>query len=186
MEDPAILDIKLGSAKKISKENHKVKIYKGACNEIGCRIMGIQKGEIFKNRYFTRNFTVQEFKKSIFEFFINRKEFVEKTYNEIQFLIKDVENFEKEFKYSSLLIAYDEHDVGYIDVTIAICIRIRLIEVARILAHQVVYDGRNVLRIYFATAIGITCKIIAILLEYLLDTQLCHCAIDICDDLVFF
>ena len=111
MEDPAILDIKLGSAIKISKENQKVKIYKGASNEIGCRIMGIQKGEIFKNRYFTRNFTVQEFKKSIFEFFINRKEFVEKTYKEIQFLIKEVEKFDMEFKYSSLLIAYDDKNL---------------------------------------------------------------------------
>ena len=111
MEDPAILDIKLGSAIKISKENQKVKIYKGASNEIGCRIMGIQKGEIFKNRYFTRNFTVEEFKNSIFEFFINRKEFVEKTFNEIQFLIKEVEKFKMEFKYSSLLIAYDDKNL---------------------------------------------------------------------------
>ena len=73
--------------------------------------MGIQKGEIFKNRYFTRNFTVEEFKNSIFEFFINRKEFVEKTFNEIQFLIKEVEKFKMEFKYSSLLIAYDDKNL---------------------------------------------------------------------------
>ena len=80
--------------------------------------MGIQKGEIFKNRYFTRNFTVEEFKNSIFEFFINRKEFVEKTFKEIQFLIKEVEKFDMEFKYSSLLIAYDDKNVNNYEINL--------------------------------------------------------------------
>jgi hypothetical protein len=31
--------------------------------------MGIQKGEIFKNRYYTRNLSEELFQKEIFEFF---------------------------------------------------------------------------------------------------------------------
>ena len=41
----------------------------GASNKIGYRIMGIQKGEIFKNRYYTRNLSEELFQKEIFEFF---------------------------------------------------------------------------------------------------------------------
>ena len=61
MKNPAILDIKLGSAPKISNDNLTIKKYEGASKEIGCRIMGIQKGEIFKNRYYTRNLSEKLF-----------------------------------------------------------------------------------------------------------------------------
>ena len=110
MQSPAIIDIKLGSAKKFSKENHKEKTYEGASNKIGCRIMGIQKGEIFKNRYYTRNLSEEYFQKEIFEFFKDKKELVKKTFEESQYLIKEVKQFDMEFKYSSLLIAYDDKD----------------------------------------------------------------------------
>ena len=46
----------------------------GASNKIGYRIMGIQKGEIFKNRYYTRNLRKNFFKKKYLNFFKKRKE----------------------------------------------------------------------------------------------------------------
>ena len=47
----------------------KIKKYEGASKEIGCRIMGIQKGNNFKNRYDTKNYSLNQFKIEISEFF---------------------------------------------------------------------------------------------------------------------
>ena len=52
---PSIIDIKLGNEKKISKEKRKVKIFKGAYESLGCRIMGISSNNLyFKSRYETK------------------------------------------------------------------------------------------------------------------------------------
>ncbi len=60
-------------SKQFFKENHKEKIYEGASNKIGCRII-FPKGEIFENRYYTRNLSEKLFQKEIFKFFNERKE----------------------------------------------------------------------------------------------------------------
>lgn len=113
MHNPAILDVKIGSSPRISKEN-KIKKFSGAINEIGCRIMGCQKNFLFKNRYDTRDYTVEQFKEEIFNFFKIEKEnkidvsLVSKVVREIgnvEQIIKVNQNFL--MKFSSLLIAYD-------------------------------------------------------------------------------
>ena len=48
----------------------KIKKYEGASKEIGCRIMGIQKGNNFKNRYDTKNYSINQLKLK-FQNFLN-------------------------------------------------------------------------------------------------------------------
>ena len=107
MKNPAILDIKLGYYEKISKDKKTIKKYEGASKEIGCRIMGIQRGNIFKNRYDTKNYSINQFKIEISKFF--KFELIKKTINES---LKVINEFEKKvklnLKFSSLLIVYDD------------------------------------------------------------------------------
>ncbi len=109
MKNPAILDIKLGSAPKISKDNHTIKKYEGASKEIGCRIMGIQKGNIFKNRYDTKHYSLKQFKNEISEFFQFNNFLITKTINKSLSVIRELEmNVKVNLKFSSLLIVYDD------------------------------------------------------------------------------
>ena len=109
MKNPAILDIKLGSAPKISKDNHTIKKYEGASKEIGCRIMGIQKGNIFKNRYDTKHYSLKQFKNEISEFFKFNNFLITKTINKSLSVMRELEmNVKVNLKFSSLLIVYDD------------------------------------------------------------------------------
>ncbi len=110
MKNPAILDIKLGSFSKISKKDNKtIKKYEGASKEIGCRIMGIQKGNIFKNRYDTKNYSLKQFKNEISQFFHSNNKLINKTINESLKVISEFEMKVKiNLKFSSLLIVYDD------------------------------------------------------------------------------
>ena len=109
MKNPAILDIKLGYYEKISKDKKTIKKYEGASKEIGCRIMGIQRGNTFKNRYDTKNYSLKQFKNEVSEFFKFNGELIKKTINES---LKVINEFEKKvklnLKFSSLLIVYDD------------------------------------------------------------------------------
>ena len=107
MKNPAILDIKLGYYEKISKDKKIIKKYEGASKEIGCRIMGIQKGNNFKNRYDTKNYSLNQFKIEISEFF--KFELIKKTIIETLKIINEVEKkFKLNLEFSSLLIVYDD------------------------------------------------------------------------------
>ena len=109
MKNPAILDIKLGSAPKISKDNHTIKKYEGASKEIGCRIMGIQKGNIFKNRYDTKHYSLKQFKNEISAFFKFNHFLITKTINKSLSVIREFEmNVKVNVNFSSLLIVYDD------------------------------------------------------------------------------
>ena len=109
MKNPAILDIKLGSTPKISKDNLTIKKYEGASKEIGCRIMGIQKGNVFKNRYDTKHYSLKQFKNEISEFFKFNNFLITKTINKTLRVIKEFEmNVKVNLKFSSLLIVYDD------------------------------------------------------------------------------
>ena len=109
MKNPAILDIKLGSTPKISKDNLTIKKYEGASKEIGCRIMGIQKGNVFKNRYDTKHYSLKQFKNEISEFFKFNNYLITKTINKSLKIIREFEMKVKvNLKFSSLLIVYDD------------------------------------------------------------------------------
>ena len=109
MINPAILDIKLGTSPKISKENNLIKNYDGAHKEIGCRIMGIQKGNVFKHRYNTKNYSLNEFKEEISLFFKNNHELINNTIDEALNIISEIIiKFKFNIKFSSLLLCYDE------------------------------------------------------------------------------
>ena len=85
----------------------KIKKYEGASKEIGCRIMGIQKGNNFKNRYDTKNYSLNQFKIEISEFF--KFELIKKTIIETLKIINEVEKkFKLNLEFSSLLIVYDD------------------------------------------------------------------------------
>ena len=109
MKNPAILDIKLGSTPKISKDNLTIKKYEGASKEIGCRIMGIQKGNVFKNRYDTKHYSLKQFKNEISEFFKFNNYLITKTINKSLKIIREFEiKVKVNLKFSSLLIVYDD------------------------------------------------------------------------------
>ena len=109
MKNPAILDIKLGYYEKISKDKKIIKKYEGASKEIGRRIMGIQKGNNFKNRYDTKNYSLNQFKIEISEFFKFNQELIKKTIIETLKVINEVEKkFKLNLEFSSLLIVYDD------------------------------------------------------------------------------
>ena len=87
----------------------KIKKYEGASKEIGCRIMGIQKGNNFKNRYDTKNYSLNQFKIEISEFFKFNQELIKKTIIETLKIINEVEKkFKLNLEFSSLLIVYDD------------------------------------------------------------------------------
>ena len=114
MNFPAILDIKLGSSPRYSKEKKTIKVFGGATNQMGCRIMGLQKNFNFKNRYDTKNFTIDQFHEEIFNFFINNSNnqinvnLINQTLKNIAIIKKEVqENKHFLMKFSSILIVYD-------------------------------------------------------------------------------
>jgi len=109
MINPSILDIKLGASPKISKENNKIKIFGGAYYEIGCRIMGIQRKNYFKNKYDTKNYDLSKFKQEIKEFFHNKKTLINYSLIIIEKLNKEItEKIKMKLKFSSLLILFDD------------------------------------------------------------------------------
>jgi hypothetical protein len=109
MIKPTILDIKLGASPKISKDNGEIKIFGGAFNDIGCRIMGIQKEKYFKNKYDTKNYNLIYFKQEIKEFFHNKTTLINISLNKINKLIKEInENIKFKLIFSSLLILFDD------------------------------------------------------------------------------
>ena len=109
MINPSILDIKLGAAPKISKENNKIKIFGGAYYDIGCRIMGIQRKNYFKNKYDTKIYNLTYFKQEIKEFFHNKKTLINYSLITIDKLIKEInEKIKMNLKFSSLLILFDD------------------------------------------------------------------------------
>ena len=71
--------------------------------------MGIQRGNTFKNRYDTKNYSLKQFKNEVSEFFKFNGELIKKTINES---LKVINEFEKKvklnLKFSSLLIVYDD------------------------------------------------------------------------------
>ena len=106
---PSVIDIKLGNEKKISKETGKVKIFKGAYESLGCRIMGISSNNLyFKSRYETKELNEKEFINELLIFFSNRKNIIISVINELQEIIKFVQNFFcLKIYFCSLLIFYD-------------------------------------------------------------------------------
>ena len=108
-KSPSVIDIKLGNEKKISKETGKVKIFKGAYESLGCRIMGISSNNLyFKSRYETKELNEKEFINELLIFFSNRKNIIISVINELQEIIKFVQNFFcLKIYFCSLLIFYD-------------------------------------------------------------------------------
>ena len=112
MIQPAIIDIKLGNSPKINKESNKIKIFKGAINEIGCRIMGFQKENIFLNKYDTKNFSLKRFKE-ILNIFFYKKDLIQMILFKIGKIIDEIRsNIKININFSSLLIIYDENDIN--------------------------------------------------------------------------
>ena len=106
---PSVIDIKLGNEKKISKETGKVKIFKGAYESLGCRIMGISSNNLyFKSRYETKEINENEFINELQIFFSKKKNIVTSVINELQDIIKFVQNnFCLKIYFCSLLIFFD-------------------------------------------------------------------------------
>lgn len=109
MIKPAIIDIKLGNSPKINKISNEIKIFNGAINEIKCRIMGIQKENIFFNKYDTKNFNLKEFKE-ILNVFFDKKDLIKMILFKIVKIIDEIKNVKININFSSLLIIYDEND----------------------------------------------------------------------------
>ena len=109
---PSVIDIKLGSEKKISKETGKVKIFKGTYESLGCRIMGISSNNLyFKSRYETKELNEKEFIDELLIFFSNRKNIIISVINELQEIIKFVQNFFcLKIYFCSLLIFFDNSE----------------------------------------------------------------------------
>ena len=105
---PSVIDIKIGNEKKISKETGKVKIFKGAYESLGCRIMGISSNnKYFKSRYETKELIEKEFIKELVNFFANKKNILISVINELKEIIKFIQNFSLKIYFCSLLIFYD-------------------------------------------------------------------------------
>ena len=109
---PSIIDIKLGNEKKISKETGKVKIFKGAYESLGCRIMGISSNNLyFKSRYETKELNEKEFINELKIFFSNKKNIIISVINELKDIIKFVQiNFCLKIYFCSLLIFFDNSE----------------------------------------------------------------------------
>ena len=70
--------------------------------------MGIQKGNNFKNRYDTKNYSLKQFKNEVSEFFKFNGELIKKTIIETLKIINEVEKkFKLNLEFSSLLNVYD-------------------------------------------------------------------------------
>lgn len=112
MKDPAIIDIKIGSIPKKSKDRNKVKKMNDTTNEIGCRIMGLQKDNMFHHRYSTKYFGMNEFLSKITDFFtfaqVVDNALIKFVINEIQGIFNTIqEGLEYKMKFSSILLVYD-------------------------------------------------------------------------------
>jgi len=107
--NPSVIDIKIGNEKKISKETGKVKIFKGAYESLGCRIMGISSNNLyFKSRYETKEINENEFKNELQIFFSEKRNIVTSVINELQDIIKFVQTyFHLKIYFCSLLIFFD-------------------------------------------------------------------------------
>ena len=108
-KNPSVIDIKIGNEKKISKETGKVKIFKGAYESLGCRIMGISSNNLyFKSRYETKEINENEFINELQIFFSKKKNIMNSVINELQDIIKFVQiNFCLKIYFCSLLIFFD-------------------------------------------------------------------------------
>ena len=106
---PSIIDIKLGNEKKISKETGKIKVFKGAYESLGCRIMGISSNNLyFKSRYETKEIDEKEFIYELKNFFSNRKNIVTSVIDELHDIIKFIQNnFYLKIYFCSILIFFD-------------------------------------------------------------------------------
>ena len=106
---PSVIDIKIGNEKKISKETGKVKIFKGAYESLGCRIMGISSINLyFKSRYETKELDEKQFINELQIFFGNKKNIIISVINELKEIIKFVQDyFILKIYFCSLLIFYD-------------------------------------------------------------------------------
>ena len=109
---PSIIDIKLGSEKKISKETGKVKIFKGANESLGCRIMGLSSNNLyFKSRYETKELNEDEFTKELNIFFGNKKHIITPVISELENIIKFTQkHFLLKIYFCSLLIFFDNSE----------------------------------------------------------------------------
>ena len=114
MKFPSVIDIKLGNEKKISKETGKVKIFKGAYESLGCRIMGISSNYLyFKSRYETKTLSEKEFLNELFLFFSNKINIIISIISELKEIIKFVQdNFCLKIYFCSLLILFDNNNEG--------------------------------------------------------------------------
>jgi hypothetical protein len=73
--------------------------------------MGIQKGNVFKHRYNTKNYSLNEFKEEISLFFKNNHELINNTIDEALNIISEIIiKFKFNIKFSSLLLCYDENN----------------------------------------------------------------------------
>lgn len=123
---PSILDIKLGTEKKMSKKTGTVKSFMGATKKFGCRIMGIYStNNYFKNRYETRDLNEEEFNIELMNFTNNQKETNSLIVKEINDIISYVaSNIKYKIDFASLLIILDSSNgskklrVGLIDLNI--------------------------------------------------------------------
>ena len=106
---PSVIDIKIGNEKKISKETGKVKIFKGAYESLGCRIMGISSNNLyFKSRYETKELDEKQFTNELQIFFGNKKNIINSVINELKEIVKFVQDyFILKIYFCSLLIFYD-------------------------------------------------------------------------------
>ena len=109
---PSVIDIKIGNEKKISKETGKVKIFKGTYESLGCRIMGISSNNLyFKSRYETKELDEKQFINELLIFFGNKKNIIISVINELQEIIKFVQDyFCLKIYFCSLLIFYDNSE----------------------------------------------------------------------------
>ena len=73
--------------------------------------MGIQKGNFFKHRYNTKNYTLNEFKEEISIFFNNNNDLIKKTIKEALNIISEIAiKIKLNIKFSSLLLCYDDNN----------------------------------------------------------------------------
>ena len=109
---PSVIDIKIGNEKKISKETGKVKIFKGAYESLGCRIMGISSNNLyFKSRYETKELDEKLFINELQIFFGEKKNIIISVINELKEIVKFVQNyFILKIYFCSLLIFYDHSE----------------------------------------------------------------------------
>ena len=71
--------------------------------------MGIQKENIFFNKYDTKNFNLNEFKE-ILNVFFDKKDLIKMILFKIVKIIDEIKNVKFNINFSSLLIIYDEND----------------------------------------------------------------------------